>query len=115
MFNFNPDLMQLDDGEATGKRRVRAEAPKEATKEEIDQALKDAAETLDIDPAILAQEKRDAQLAAIKASRVERQTVAAEERAASDPLKDYNNRPDAQTAATIDYIIYYSWMSNCGL
>jgi hypothetical protein len=46
MFNFNPDLMQLDDGEATGQRRVRAEAPKKATKEEIDQALKDAAETL---------------------------------------------------------------------
>jgi len=43
MFNFNPDLMQLDDGEATGKRRVRADAPKEATKEEIDKALLDAA------------------------------------------------------------------------
>jgi hypothetical protein len=43
MFNFNPDLMQLDDGEATGQRRVRAEAPQKATKEEIDKALLDAA------------------------------------------------------------------------
>ena len=43
MFNFNPDLMQLDDGEATGKRRVRADAPEKATKEEIDKALLDAA------------------------------------------------------------------------
>jgi hypothetical protein len=43
MFNFNPDLMQLDDGEATGKRRVRAEAPQKATQEEIDKALLDAA------------------------------------------------------------------------
>lgn len=43
MFNFNPDSMQLDDGEATGKRRVRAEAPEKATKEEIDKALLDAA------------------------------------------------------------------------
>jgi len=46
MFNFNPDLMQLDDGEGATQRRVRADAPKKATKEEIDQALKDAAETL---------------------------------------------------------------------
>ena len=43
MFNFNPDLMQLDDGEDTGKRRVRADAPEKATKEEIDKALLDAA------------------------------------------------------------------------
>ena len=26
MYNFNPDVAQLDDGEATGKRRVRAQA-----------------------------------------------------------------------------------------
>jgi hypothetical protein len=59
MFNFNPDLMQLDDGEATGKRRVRADAPKEATKEEIDQALKDAAETLGLDDAQIEAGKDD--------------------------------------------------------
>jgi hypothetical protein len=43
MFNFNPDLMQLDDGQATGKRTFRAEAPEKATQEEIDKALLDAA------------------------------------------------------------------------
>jgi hypothetical protein len=59
MFNFNPDLMQLDDGEATGKRRVRAEAPQKATKEEIDQALKDAAETLGLDDAQIEAGKDD--------------------------------------------------------
>ena len=59
MARINPDLMQLDDGEATGKRRVPAEAPKEATKEEIDQALKDAAETLGLDDAQIEAGKDD--------------------------------------------------------
>jgi hypothetical protein len=112
MFNFNPDLMQLDDGEATVTRRTPAQASDTTpmTDAEVREASIAAAVELGVDPAVIEAERKAAQLAAIKAAREERQTSAAEERASSDPLKDFNNRPDAQTASTSDYIVYYSWI-----
>lgn len=111
MARYNPDLMQLDDGD-TGTPRV-AGPRNDVSQIPYDQAIeaaRKAAIELGVDPAILEQERKDAQLAAIKAEREARQTSAAEERASSDPMKDYNNRPDAQTAATKDYIVYYAWV-----
>ena len=112
MFNFNPDLMLLDDGEATVTRRTPAQASDTTpmTDAEVREASIAAAVELGVDPAVIEAERKAAQLAAIKAAREERQTSAAEERASSDPLKDFNNRPDAQTASTSDYIVYYSWI-----
>lgn len=112
MAKYNPDLMQLDDGEATVTRRTPAQASDTTpmTDAEVREASIAAAVELGVDPAVIEAERKAAQLAAIKAAREERQTSAAEERASSDPLKDFNNRPDAQTAATGDYIVYYSWI-----
>jgi len=112
MAKYNPDLMQLDDGEATVTRRTPAQASDTTpmTDAEVREASIAAAVELGVDPAVIEAERKAAQLAAIKAAREERQTSAAEERASSDPLKDFNNRPDAQTASTSDYIVYYSWI-----
>jgi hypothetical protein len=56
---------------------------------------------------VMTQEEKTAYL---EAARNEAETNASLERAASNPLYDFRNRPDAQTAGTKDYIVYYSWI-----
>ena len=55
---MNPDEMQLDDGEATGKRRVRAKAPDTPalSEKEVYEASKAAAIELGVDPIQIARE-----------------------------------------------------------
>jgi hypothetical protein len=52
---------------------------------------------------------REQRMAQLKAEREGRMVAAAEERAASDPMRDPTNRPEAP-AADEDFIYYYSWI-----
>ena len=46
----------------------------------------------------------------LKAAREEKMRLDAEERAASDPMKNFQERPSAPSDATGDFINYYSWI-----
>lgn len=46
----------------------------------------------------------------LKAAREEKMALDAEERAASDPMKNFQQRPSAPSDATGDFINYYSWV-----
>jgi hypothetical protein len=118
MFNFNPDLMQLDDGEATVTRRVRAEAPDtpKLTEAEMKAASIAAAKELaavpyaelpiEVKQVMSADEKREY----ITAQREEAIRLRREEEAIANPLKDPTQRPDAQVKGDDEYIMYYSWV-----
>ena len=58
-------------------------------------------------------EERAARLAEIKAEREGRMIAAAEARAASNPMFDPTNRPEAP-AADKNFIYYYSWVGGAG-
>ena len=112
---MNPDLMMLDDGQPTRRAAVsRAEAPK-MTDAEVTAASIAAAKELAMVPyAELPADERRAmsqseKTAYIKEAREEKARIAAEERAASDPMFDFTNRPDAP-ASDGDFINYYSWV-----
>jgi hypothetical protein len=118
MFNFiGRDLVQLDDGEPTGKRRVSAEAPDtpEMTDAEVKAASIAAARELAMTPyAELSADERRAMTQAekmdyIQAAREEQDRLDAEERAASDPMKNPTERPQAAQDEE-DYIKYYGWV-----
>lgn len=118
MARFNPDIMGLDDGQTT--RRVfgtQAETPK-MTQAEMTAASVAAARELAMTPynqltaaerAAMTQAEKTAYL---KAARDEKNAIDAEERAASDPMFDFTNRPDAPQDATGKFITYYSWQGD---
>ena len=117
MFNFNSDVMQLDEG-ATGAPRVagpRTDTSK-ITEAEMTAASIAAARELALVPySELPLEVRTAmdtteKAAYNKAYREEQKAIAAEERAASDPMFDFTNRPDAPESPDNNFINYYSWI-----
>ena len=117
MFNFNANTMQLDEG-ATGAPRVsgpRTDTSK-ITQAEMTAASIAAARELALVPySELPLEVRTAmdtteKAAYNKAYREEQKAIAAEERAASDPMFDFTNRPDAPEPADDNFINYYSWI-----
>jgi hypothetical protein len=117
MFNFNPDQMLLDDGEPT-RRIISAERndTSKITDAEVKAASIAAAKELAMTPyAELSADERRAMTQAektayIQAAREEQDRIAAEERAASDPMFDLTNRPDAPQDSTGNFITYYSWI-----
>ena len=116
MFNFNPDVMRIDDGEPAG-RIVSAERndTSKITDAEVKAASIAAAKELAMTPynelsaaeraAMTSAEKK----AYIKEAREEQARLAAEERAASDPMFDFSNRPDAPPSDS-GFINYFSWV-----
>jgi hypothetical protein len=119
MFNFiGRDLVQLDDGEPTGKRRVSAEAPDtpKMTDAEVKAASIAAAQELAMTPyAELSADERRAMTQAekmdyLQAAREEQDRLDAEKRAVSNPMFDLTNRPDAPQDSTGNFITYYSWI-----
>jgi len=117
MYNFNPDAMQLDDG-ATGVRRVAGPRTdtSQITEAEMKAASLAAAKELAMTPyselplevrtSMSTTEKQDY----AKAYREEQKALEAEERAASDPMLDFSNRPDAPEDPDGNFINYYSWI-----
>ena len=114
MARYNPDLMNLDDGQST--RRVfgtKTDTP-QLTEAEMTAASIAAARELAMTPyteltaaerkAMTQKEKTDY----IKAAREEQERIDLEERAATDPLLNPNVRPDAPAADT-NYVYYYGW------
>ena len=117
MFNFNPDMMQLDEG-ATGAPRVagpRTDTSK-ITQAEMTAASIAAAKELAMTPySELPLEVRTSmstteKQAYAKAYREEQKAIAAEERAASNPMFDFSNRPDAPSDPDGNFVNYYSWI-----
>ena len=117
MARLRPELMMVD-GEKQPKPIVSPTRTKTPTAEELkaaQQASIKAAQELAMTPyAELSAEERAAmspaeKTAYIKAAREEQANLAAEARAASDPMFDFNNRPEAQPADK-DYIYYYAWV-----
>ena len=118
MARYNPDLMSLDDGQGT--RRVfgtQTETPK-ITQAEMTAASIAAAKELAMTPYTeLTPEERKSMTQAektayIKAARDEKNAIDAEERAATNPMFDFTNRPDAPKDATGNFINYYSWQGD---
>lgn len=122
MARYNPELMGLDD-DATGTRQVfgtKTDTPK-ITDAEAQAAAMAAAKELAMTPyAELTPAQREAMTQAektayIKAARDEQDALNAEARAASNPMFDFTNRPDAPPPSAIsgeNYIYYYSWMGD---
>ena len=117
MYNFNPDAMQLDDG-ATGAPRVAGPRTDttQITEAEMKAASIAAAKELAMTPySELPLEVRTSmstteKQAYAKAYREEQKALEAEERAASDPMLDFSNRPDAPEDPDGNFINYYSWI-----
>jgi hypothetical protein len=61
---------------------------------------------IEVKKAMTTEEKREY----VTAQREEATRIRREEEAATDPLKDPNQRPDAQTKGDNNYIQYYSWV-----
>jgi len=117
MPRINPDMMMIDDGEPT-RRVVSTERndTSNITDAEMKAASIAAARELAMTPySELSADERAAMTSAekaayIKAVREEKAALDAEERAASNPMFDFTNRPDAPSDATGDFITYYSWV-----
>jgi hypothetical protein len=114
---YNPDAMQLDDG-ATGAPRVAGPRTDttQITEAEMKAASIAAAKELAMTPySELPLEVRTSmstteKQAYAKAYREEQKALEAEERAASDPMLDFTNRPDAPEDPDGNFINYYSWI-----
>jgi hypothetical protein len=118
MFNFgDPTIMRID-GEDQPQRIVSTERndTSKITEAEMKAASIAAARELAMTPyAELSADERRAMTQAektayIKAAREEKAALDAEERAASNPMLDFTNRPEAPSDATGDFINYYSWV-----
>jgi hypothetical protein len=117
MFNFNPDVMRIDDGEPAGRivSTERTDTSK-ITDAEMKAASIAAARELaavpyaelpiEVKKAMSATEKREY----VTAQREEEIRLRREEAAAADPLRDPTQRPDAQVKGDNEYIMYYSWV-----
>ena len=122
MARYNPDLMQLDDG-ATGTSRVfgaKTDTSK-ITQAEMTAASVAAARELAMTPytELTAEERKSMtqaeKTAYLKAARDEKNAIDAEERAASNPLYDFTERPEAPKPGAIpgdNFIYYYSWQGD---
>ena len=118
MARFNPDMMQLDDG-ATGAPRVAGPRTdtSQITEGQITAAAIQAAKELAMTPytELTAEERKsmtqEEKTAYLKAARDEQNAIKAEERAASNPMYDFTNRPDAPQTDS-NYISYYSWQGD---
>ena len=122
MARFNPDMMQLDDG-ATGAPRVAGPRTdtSQITEGQITAAAIQAAKELAMTPytELTAEERKSMtqaeKTAYIKAARDEQDAIQAEERAASNPLYNFAERPEAPAPGSIpgeNYIYYYSWQGD---
>jgi hypothetical protein len=117
MFNFNPDIMRVD-GDEQPVRFVPTERndTTQITQAEMTAASIAAARELAMTPySELSADERKAmsqaeKTAYLKAAREEKMALDAEERAASDPMKNFQERPSAPSDATGDFINYYSWV-----
>jgi hypothetical protein len=117
MARYNPELMQLDDG-ATGTPRIFG--PRNDTSQITDAEMQAASIAaakelaavpyadlpIEVKKAMTTEEKREY----VTAQREEATRIAREEAVYSDPLKNPNQRPDAQTKGDNNYIQYYSWV-----
>lgn len=123
MFRFGDPAIMRVDGEEQPAPVGRTSDPNlnisKVTQAEITAASIAAAKELAMTPySELSAAERNAmsdaeKKAYIKAAREEAATIAAEERAASDPMKDPTRRPDAPPPEAIsgsNYIYYYSWV-----
>jgi hypothetical protein len=118
MFNFgDPNVMRVD-GEDQPQRIISTERndTSKITQAEITAASIAAARELSMTPyselsaaerAMMSQAEKTAYL---KAAREEKARIDAEERAASNPMFDFTNRPDAPTKPGM--IQYYSWIGD---
>jgi len=117
MPRINPDMMMVD-GDEQPQRIISTERndTSNITDAEMKAASIAAARELAMTPySELSAEERRAMTSAektayIKAVREEQAALDAEERAASNPMFDFTNRPDAPSDATGDFITYYSWV-----
>jgi hypothetical protein len=117
MFNFNPDIMRVD-GEEQPTRIISTERndTSQITDAEMKAASIAAAKELamtpyselprDVKTAMTQKEKQ----AYISEYNDEKMRLDAEERAASDPMFDFTNRPDAPPSTDGNFINYYSWI-----
>jgi hypothetical protein len=118
MFNFgDPTVMRID-GEDQPQRIISTERndTSKITQAEITAASIAAARELSMTPyselsaaerAMMSQAEKTAYL---KAAREEKARIDAEERAASNPMFDFSNRPEAPTKPGM--IQYYSWVGD---
>jgi len=122
MARYNPDSMQIDDGEFAPKLpTVSAPAATPMSDAEIKAASIAAARELAMTPYTeLSAAERKAMTQAektayLKAARDEQDALNAEARAASNPMFDFTNRPDAPPPSSIpgeNFIYYYSWIGD---
>jgi len=117
MARFNPELMRIDDDQPQPQRVFGTKTDtSKITEAEVTAASIAAAKELAMTPyAELSADERRAMTQAektayIQAAREEQARIAAEERAASDPMFDLTNRPDAPKDSTGNFINYYSWV-----
>ena len=117
MARLNPDIMTIDDGQEQPRRVI---GPRNDTSQISEAEMKAASIAaakelaavpyadlpIEVKKAMTAEEKREY----ITAQREEGIRLRREEAAATDPLKDPNQRPDAQTKGDNNYIQYYSWV-----
>jgi hypothetical protein len=117
MFNFNPDIMRVD-GDEQPVRFVPTERndTTQITQAEMTAASIAAARELAMTPyAELSADERRAmtqkeKMDYLQAAREEQARLDAEERAASNPMFDFSNRPEAPTKPGM--IQYYSWIGD---
>jgi hypothetical protein len=118
MFNFtDPALMRVD-GDEQPTRVISTERndTSKITDAEMRAASLAAARELAMVPfSELSKEEKASMTQAekkayITAAREEEKRLAAEERAASDPMFDFTNRPDAPADPSGNFINYYSWI-----
>jgi hypothetical protein len=118
MFNFgDPTIMRVD-GEEQPQRIISTERndTSKITQAEINAASLAAARELAMVPyselpaEVKAAMSTTDKQAYAKAYREEQKRLRAEERAASDPMFDFQNRPDAPVDPTGNFVNYYSWV-----
>jgi hypothetical protein len=117
MFNFNRDVMRVD-GEDQPQRIISTERndTSKITQAEMTAASIAAARELAMTPyAELSADERRAmtqkeKMDYLQAAREEQARLNAEERAASNPMFDFSNRPEAPTKPGM--IQYYSWIGD---
>ena len=122
MARYNPDSMQIDDGEFAPKLpTVSTPAATPMTDVEVKAASIAAARELAMTPytELSAAERKSMtqaeKTAYLKAARDEQDALNAEARAASNPMFDFTNRPDAPPPSSIpgeNFIYYYSWQGD---
>ena len=117
MARYNPNSMQIDDGEFAPKSPTTTAAATPMSNADIRTAVIAATQETSLTPYTeLTPAERSAmsqaeRLAYLKAARDEQDVIASEKRALSNPMFDYTNRP-AAPGSDRNYIFYYSWLGD---